>query len=122
MMWPARRLAMDVNERQPGDLQRLESLLDRETCPRLRDRYRIVRLALKGWQAPEIVEALASDRRTVQAWAYRYRDGGIEALKTPVPPRPQRLSMTQRQAFVERVTAGPREGDGVCTLRGKDEA
>jgi transposase len=111
---------MDVNERQQGDLVRLEALIDRETCPRLRDRYRIVRLAIKGWQAPEIAEALASDRRTVQAWAYRYRDGGIESLKTPLPPRSQRLSTTQRHAFIERLTAGPREGDGVCTLRGKD--
>lgn len=112
---------MDIRERESGDRARLEELIDAERSAKQRDRYRMALLALKGWEAPEIAEALSSNRRTVQAWAYRYRDGGIDAL-VPVKSKGQRpLLPPERNAeFVARMTAGPREDDGVCTLRAKD--
>jgi transposase len=112
---------MDIRERASGDRARLEELIGSERGGRQRDRYRMALLALKGWEAPEIAEALSSNRRTVQAWAYRYRDGGIDAL-VPIKPKGHKpLLPPERNAeFVARMTAGPREQDGVCTLRARD--
>lgn len=112
---------MEIREREAGDAGRLEALVATEVDAEQRDRYRVALLALNGWTAPRIAEALSSNRRTVQAWAYRYRDGGIAALTPGKPPgnRP-RLPPEQYQAFKERMTSGPRDGDGVCTLRARD--
>ena len=53
--------------------------------------------------------------------SYRYRDGGIAAL-TPgkAPGNKSRLPAEQFDAFRQRLIDGPRDGDGVCTLRAKD--
>lgn len=112
---------MDIREREAGDVGRLEALVATETEAGQRDRYRVALLALKGWAAPRIAEALSSNRRTVQAWAYRYRDGGIAAL-TPckAPGNRPLLPVEQHRAFKERIMSGPREGDGVCALRARD--
>jgi len=45
-------------EREAGDLQRLEQLMDQERDALLRDRYRAVRLALRGKQAIDIADLL----------------------------------------------------------------
>ena len=112
---------MDIAEREAGDTQRLEELIDAEHNAGQRDRYRMALLAVRGWEAKTIAEALCSNRRTVQEWAYRYRDGGIPAL-TPgkAPGNKPRLPVGQFDAFRQRIIDGPREGDGVCTLRAKD--
>jgi transposase len=121
MMPLARRPAMNVREREVGDLARLEALVAGERDAAQRDRFRVVLLALKGWDAPSIAGALSSNRRTVQAWAYRYRDGGIEAL-TPrgFKGHSPRLPRERHAEFIARITAPPRDDDGVCTLRAKD--
>jgi len=112
---------MNVREREAGDAARLNELMAGQRCAKQRDRYRMALLALKGWEAPEIAEALSSNRRTVQAWVYRYRDGGIDALTPIKPPGHRPLLPPERNAeFVGRITAGPRVGDGVCTLRARD--
>lgn len=112
---------MDVTEHRAGDTGRLEELIDTERDAKQRDRFRMALLALRGWEANDIAEALCSNRRTVQAWAYRYRDGGIPAL-TPgkAPGNKPRLPAGQHEAFRRRIIDGPRAGDGVCTLRGKE--
>jgi transposase len=112
---------MNVCERQTGDLERLTGLVNGESGGQQRDRYRMALLALRGWEAPRIAEALSSNRRTVQAWVYRYREGGIEALRPrPRPGRPTKLARDLEAQFKARLQAGPRMEDGVCTLRGKD--
>lgn len=112
---------MDITERETGDVQRLEELIDGEQNAKQRDRYRMALLAVRGWEANHVAEALSSNRRTVQEWAYRYRDGGITAL-TPgkAPGNKSLLPPDQFDAFRQRVIDGPRESDGVCTLRAKD--
>lgn len=77
---------MDVRAFEDGDVARLEGLIARERRAGQRDRYRMALLALKGWDAPRIAVALSSNRRTVQAWVYRYRDGGVAALVARKPP------------------------------------
>ena len=113
---------MDVRIRREGDERRLEELVRTEREALRRDRYRAVLLALRGGQAPSIARTLGRSRRSVQAWAYAYRDGGIEALRPGKSTgRPSKLPRDQEQAFKERIKAGPAEADGgVCTLRGED--
>jgi transposase len=112
---------MDVCEREAGDAARLQERIAAEDDGDQRDRYRMALLAIGGWEAQEIAGALGSNRRTVQAWAYRYRDGGIDALIPRKAPGHKTLLPPERQAeFRARIIAGPRDGDGVCTLRAKD--
>jgi transposase len=113
---------MKVNIRQEGDVQRLEQRVRAERDALQRDRCRAVLLALQGKQAPQIAGALGRSRRSVQAWVYAYRDGGIEALRPGKSTgRPSKLPRDREQAFAQRIKAGPTEADGgVCVLRGED--
>jgi transposase len=112
---------MVIAEREAGDVARLEALVAAEPAAAQRDRLRMVLLALRGWEALEIVAAVGSSRRTVQSWVARYRVGGLDALR-PIkqPGNPPRLPPEREAEFVARLTAGPRGSDGVCTLRAKD--
>jgi transposase len=87
-----------------------------------RDRYRAVLLALEGEEADAIAEELGRARRSVQDWAYAYRDGGVDAVQPKRRKgREPRLSRDREAELLARLDAGPTEADGgVCTLRGKD--
>lgn len=86
-----------------------------------RDRYRAVSLALEGKEAAEIAQAVGRARRSVQDWAYSYRDGGIDAIQPARRKgREPKLSRQREAELRARLDAGPRPEDGVCTLRGKD--
>jgi transposase len=111
-----------VVEREPGDVAELQRRVRSERDALRRDRYRAVLLALDGQEAPSIAKALGRARRSVQDWAYAYRDGGIDALRPkPRPGRPTKLPREREAELKARLDAGPRDSDGgVCTLRGKD--
>lgn len=112
---------MRVTEREAGDALELDRRVRAERDALQRDRYRAVLLALGGWDAPAIAKALGRARRSVQDWAYAYRDGGVDALlPRPRPGRPTKLPREREAELKARLDAGPRPGDGVCTLRGKD--
>jgi transposase len=112
---------MWVIERQAGDLQRLEQLIDQERDALRRDRYRAVKLALEGKLTLDIADRLDRARRSVQDWVYAYRDGGIDAIQPkPQPGRNPKLPREREAELKARLDAGPRPDDGVCTLRGKD--
>jgi transposase len=57
----------------------------------------------------------------VEDWVYRYRDGGLEAVrpKRQTGRRPK-LAAHQVAPFLARIDAGPKQEDVVCTLRGVD--
>lgn len=92
-----------------------------ESDAKVRDRARCVLLAIDGMTAPQIAERVGRSRRFVQRWAYAYRDAGLGGLEVkPQSGRPPILSPPEQKAFRGRVLDGPRDEDGVCTLRGRD--
>jgi transposase len=112
---------MRVRERIKGDVRELERMIAAEGRARARDRLRMVLLALRGMEKEGIARTLGAAKSTVETWVYRYRDGGLDALKPARRKgRAPRLGPEQAAAFRERFIAGPAQGDGVCTLRGKD--
>ena len=112
---------MHLTERAAGDLDELKRRASDEHDALRRDRYRAVLLALEGKEAVQIAEALGRARRSVQDWTYAYRDGGIDAIQPrPRPGRMPKLPRDREAQLRQRLDAGPRPQDGVCTLRGKD--
>ena len=83
------------------------------------------RQSAEGHEAVAIAGMLGRSRRFVQAWAYRYRDGGIDAVRAAAGKptgRPTKLPRDREAAFKARVLAGPvaAADGGVCVLRGED--
>lgn len=112
---------MNVNQRMPGDRDRLKRLINSERDALRRDRYRAVLLALDGGEAAKIAVILGRSRRSVQDWVYAYRDGGIDNIHPPKRPgRTPKLPREREGELRARLDAGPTEADGVCTLRGRD--
>ncbi len=115
---------MRIVEREAGDMARLVEMIAREAHADRRDRLRIVLLALRGREKPEIAELLGVAKSTVEHWAYAYRDAprcGIDALRgRPRPGGVAKVRGEHAQRLKQRIDEGPRESDGVCTLRGKD--
>src|SRR5512147_1148396 len=100
------------------ELQRLTKAL---TQKRIWLRHQAVILAKQGHSAPEIAQALGCSRRAVQTWVARYNQGGVPALQErPHTGRPPRLAGPDVRRFQERLEAGPKPEDGVCTLRCQD--
>ena len=85
---------MDVILLHADDRQRLEHLIRSERDAKQRDRFRAALLATQGEQAPQIVAKLGRSRRFVQAWAYAYRDGGVDVpIVFPLPWGPDRMAV-----------------------------
>lgn len=112
---------MQVTQRVRGDRDRLAQMIKTERDARRRDRLRAVLMALDGDEARHIADKLGRSRRAVQDWVYRYRDGGLDHIHPPPRPgRPPKLPRQREDELRARLDAGPRPGDGVCTLRGVD--
>jgi transposase len=84
-------------------------------------RMRIVILAFEGWTAPAVAMAVGLSRRACQAWVARYNAEGLAGLNEQRGQyaRPT-LTPEQETQLRERIEAGPRDDDVVCSLRGKD--
>jgi transposase len=116
-----RSVRVRLTERTAGDVEELIRRAAAERDALRRDRYRAVLLALEGKEAVEIAGSLGRSRRSVQDWAYAYRDGGVEAVQPkPRPGRSPKLPRDREAELMARLGAGPRASDGVCTLRGRD--
>jgi transposase len=112
---------MHLTERAAGDIEELRRRAAAERDALRRDRCRAVLMALDGKEALDIAAALGRARRSVQDWAYAYRDGGIDAIQPkPRPGRTPKLPRDREADLRARLNAGARAEDGVCTLRGKD--
>jgi transposase len=100
------------------ELQRLTKAL---TEKRIWLRHQAVVLAKQGHSAPAISRALGCSRRAVQTWVARYNRGSVSAFQErPHTGRPPRLAGPDVRRFRERLEAGPKPEDGVCTFRCRD--
>jgi transposase len=112
---------MHVRAHHPNDLKRLSDISRKETDAKQRDRCRAVLLALEGQSTPAIMTTLDRSGRFVQRWVYLYRDGGIDAL---CPKRqtghPRKLTGHEEAQLRDRILAGAKPQDAVCSLRGQD--
>ena len=112
---------MNVRLHHPKDLQRLREISRKERNAKQRDRYRAVLLALEGQRTEAIMRLLDRSRNFVQRWVYAYRDGGIDAIcPRRQTGRPRKLTELEEVQLRERMLAGPRPEDAVCSLRGQD--
>ena len=112
---------MQITLRRPDDAAALAALIRQTTDAKQRDRLRAVSLAIDGRRTAEIQRMLGRSRGFVQRWCYVYRDDGLDAVRAKSPPgRPPSLPAERHAAFKRRVLGGPRDEDGVCSLRGRD--
>jgi transposase len=71
------------------------------------DRARAVLLTLSGWTSPEIAAAFGVREDTVRLWRGAFMAGGVEALRTRVPPGPAPTKAERALAVAEEVLAAP---------------
>ena len=117
----AESAGMTVTPREAGDRAFLEDRVRGETNAKQRDRYRAVLLAMDDLEGDEVALRLGRSPRFVDEWVGRYRRGGLTALRPKRQPgRLPKLTAEQEQQLKARLDAGPRDSDGVCSLRGKD--
>jgi transposase len=81
----------------------------------------IIVLAVQGWTAPAVAMAVGLSRRVVQSRIAEYNEHGVEGLSDQrgAPLKPI-LNEEEQATFIERIEAGPRPTDEVCSLRGRD--
>ena len=84
-------------------------------------RLRIVILAIGGWTAPSIAMSVGLTRRVCQRWVYRYNEFGLEGLNDRRGQDSKSALTPEQEVQVrERLEAGPKPEDQVCSLRGVD--
>jgi transposase len=121
---------MRIEWKSPEDRARVwngyrQAIARRQTAQR--DRYNVILLLGDGGPDGEelmreqIAATVGRSRQFVDEWARRYRRGGFGAI-VPGKARGKRPKLTPEQDALlkARIDAGPRDADGVCTLRGKD--
>jgi transposase len=100
-----------------------EELLQRiRTCNdhRLRRRMQLIYRAMQKLTAEEVGQQVKLCRRQVQKWVQRFNADGLKGLHDrPGRGSPLPLTAEQQIQLEKRLAAGPRAGDGICTLRGK---
>jgi transposase len=112
---------MKVKAHHAKDLQQLRDISRKHLDAKQRDRYRAVLLGLQGQPTKTIMHILDRSKNFVQRWVYAYRDGGIDAIcPRRQSGRPRKLSEFEEVQLRERMLAGPKSQDAVCSLRGKD--
>lgn len=112
---------MHISEREPGDVKRLRTMARKENHARQRDRLLVVVKAIEGKETQEIEAALDRSRAFVQRWAYAYRDGGIEAVRSKRRGGSKpKLSQSAHERLRELIDAGPPADSGLSAYQGRD--
>ena len=102
-------------------VEALERLAARQATPQLFRRFRGIVLAMRGESASKIAAALGCTQRSVQIWARRYNDGGVEALADrPGRGGKPRFDPVDHDRLRQRIEAGPTLADGVCAFHNAD--
>jgi transposase len=71
------------------------------------DRARAVLLTLSGWTSPEIATAFGVREDTVRLWRGAFIAGGVEALRTRIPPGPAPTKAERALAVAEELLVAP---------------
>lgn len=94
--------------------EELKRLYRTEMNAKLARRIHGVYLARMGRTCPEIMRITGAARRTVQQWLDRYNHGGIDELvDKPRCGAPTKLPASVEKQILQRIQAGPRQGDVV---------
>jgi transposase len=64
--------------------------------------------------------AVSVGERAVRNWVHRYNESGVDGLRDARTGRRCQLSAEDQARLKERIRAGPRAADAVCSLRGED--
>lgn len=101
-----------------AELERLERMEKRAAPAK---RLRIIILAINGYTAPAVAMSVGLSRRICQRWVARYNEFGLAGLEDQRGQEPQSPLTPEQETFVrQRIEAGPRPEDQVCSLRGVD--
>jgi len=102
-------------------LAELERLERAEKDAARSKRLRIVILAINGFTAPAISMSIGLSRRICQRWLARYNEFGVAGLDDRRGRELQPALTPEQEGQVrQRIEAGPRPEDQVCSLRGVD--
>ncbi len=80
------------------------------------DRARAVLLTLSGWTSLEIAAAFGVREDTVRLWRGAFMRGGVEALRTRIPPGPAPTKAERALEVAEEVLAAPVTDRPIWTL------
>ncbi len=83
-------------------------------------RRRAVLGVARGEHVPAVAKALSVAERAVRNWVHRYNKSGLSGLQDGRRGRECQLSAEDQARLKERIWAGPRSEDAVCSLRGED--
>lgn len=108
---------MDVPKRD--SMKFLKWASRRKQFAPIRDRIRAVILARRRKTLAEIAAQLEYCTRWVQKWVARYRAGGLDGLwDKPRSGAPKHLRSDQEEAFLERISQGPKPEDQISIFHG----
>jgi len=83
-------------------------------------RLRAVLAVARGEHVPGVAKALSVAQRAVRNWVHRYHESGVSGLQDGRAGRRCQLSAEDQARLKQRIRAGPRVDDAVCSLRGVD--
>ena len=106
--------------RRDGAVGELSAALRREKRSVNQVRLRGALAVARGHRVPAVAQTLGVAERAVRNWVHRYNQRGLAGLADRRTGRRPRLSGKQIEQLHERIRAGPRPDDGVCSLRGCD--
>jgi len=96
-------------------------LIRNESDARVRQRLTGIMHVAQGKTVPVAAEAIALHERKLCNWVHRFNAEGLEGLKDrPRRGRPGQLTEEQKQAFKQRIEAGPTEAEDVVRFRGQE--
>jgi transposase len=103
-----------------GAVEELSAAMRAEKKAMNQLRQRAVLAVARGRHVPEVAQTLGVSVRAVRDWVHGYNQEGAAGLRDQRRGRRCRLSDAQLESLADRIRAGPREPDGVCSLRGTD--
>src|SRR5918997_2490734 len=99
----AGRWPVSANDEQKRALVDLGRSRDRAEA----DRARAILPTLSGWTSPAIAAAFGVREDTVRLWRSAFMGGGVEALRTRVPPGPAPTKAERALEVAEELLAAP---------------